>query len=125
MHGKSKTVKMAKKIKAREKAEKKKTFRVLFALIALIVIALVIAIFAVEVKKPRAEKPKPSEPFCGSSTEGACLSNSDCIQSGCSGQVCQSKQEARMITTCEWRDCFNASAYGLACRCVGRKCKWA
>jgi eight-cysteine-cluster-containing protein len=59
----------------------------------------------------------PTE-FCGKSTEGPCTSDSDCITGGCSGQVCQSIKEEPIITTCEYRDCYNAENYGMKCKCV-------
>lgn len=67
---------------------------------------------------------RPKEDFCGWSTYGQCLTDLDCIKGGCSGQVCQSKQEEPIITTCEWRDCYNAKVYGLECKCVNRQCQW-
>jgi len=62
--------------------------------------------------------PKEATDFCGSSTQGPCSSDSDCITGGCSGQVCQSVQEEPVISTCDYRDCYNAEKYGKACRCV-------
>ena len=62
--------------------------------------------------------------FCGSSTEGSCEVDSDCIQGGCSGQICQSKNEEGIITTCEYLDCYNAKEYGLGCGCVQGSCVW-
>lgn len=62
--------------------------------------------------------------FCGTSTYGNCNSNSDCMTGGCSGQVCQSKNEEPIITTCEYRDCYNASAYDVKCECLNNKCQW-
>ncbi len=59
----------------------------------------------------------PTE-FCGSSTQGFCASNSDCVTGGCSGQVCQSVQEEPAITTCEYKDCYNSAKYGMACKCI-------
>lgn len=58
--------------------------------------------------------------FCGYSS-GACLSDADCFSSGCSGQVCSNED---VITTCEWRSCYDASAYGLECGCVAGLCQW-
>jgi eight-cysteine-cluster-containing protein len=66
-----------------------------------------------------------AEEFCGSSTNGNCVANSDCITGGCSGQVCQSKDEEGAITTCEWRDCYDEAQYGLECECVENKCQWS
>jgi eight-cysteine-cluster-containing protein len=62
--------------------------------------------------------------FCGSSTQGACQTDGDCITGGCSGQICQSKKEEGQISTCEYRDCYNAAAYGLKCGCVHQACQW-
>lgn len=62
--------------------------------------------------------------FCGRSTNGKCDDDFDCITSGCSGQICQSINEDPIITTCEWRDCYNAKAYSLECKCVDNKCQW-
>jgi len=65
-----------------------------------------------------------TEEFCGSSTNGGCASNSDCITGGCSGQVCQSKNEEGVITTCEFKDCYVAKNYGFECKCTDSKCQW-
>ncbi len=64
------------------------------------------------------------EEFCGSSTEYTCDSDNDCIQGGCSGQVCQGKKEAPVTTICDYRECYNADNYGLECGCVENKCIW-
>jgi eight-cysteine-cluster-containing protein len=66
-----------------------------------------------------------SEGFCGWSSYGKCSSDSDCILDGCSAQVCQSKYEEPVRTTCEWRDCYNAKMYGLKCRCIDGRCQWS
>jgi eight-cysteine-cluster-containing protein len=66
-----------------------------------------------------------SEDFCGWSTYGKCSSDSDCTAGGCSGQVCQSKYEEPVITTCEWKDCYDASKYSLKCRCIDGRCQWS
>ena len=66
----------------------------------------------------------PIEGFCGTSTLGACSMDSDCVKGGCSGQVCQSKDEEQLATTCEYRDCYNDKDYGLECKCESDKCKW-
>jgi len=62
--------------------------------------------------------------FCGTSTRAACASDADCLAGGCSGQVCQSRSEPAAATTCEWRDCYDAKAYGVTCGCAGGKCAW-
>ncbi|HSB46695.1 MAG TPA: eight-cysteine-cluster domain-containing protein [Candidatus Bilamarchaeum sp.] len=62
--------------------------------------------------------------FCGTSTQASCSSDSDCITGGCSGQVCQGKNEEPVITTCEYRTCYSAAAFGLKCGCMAGKCQW-
>ncbi len=65
-----------------------------------------------------------TEGFCGSFTYGGCSSDLDCLTGGCSGQVCQSKNEELIITTCEWKDCYDDTKYGVTCGCVNNKCLW-
>ena len=66
----------------------------------------------------------PNIKFCGWSTYGKCNNDEDCIRSGCSKQVCQSKFEESIVTTCEWIDCYDANKYGVACKCVNGRCQW-
>jgi len=66
----------------------------------------------------------PRVEFCGWSSYGKCNSDEDCIRAGCSEQVCQSKFEELTATTCKWLDCYDASKYGVACKCVNGKCQW-
>lgn len=66
-----------------------------------------------------------TEEFCGWSTKGNCSSNSDCIKGGCSSQVCQSRNEEPVTTTCEYRECYSAEKYGLSCKCIDNKCQWS
>jgi eight-cysteine-cluster-containing protein len=56
--------------------------------------------------------------FCGISTYGPCSSDSGCTTGGCSGQICHSVQEQMPATTCEYKDCYNAKNYGMACKCI-------
>jgi len=65
----------------------------------------------------------PKTGFCGFSTYGYCRSDTDCIVSGCSGQVCSSKNES-IFTTCEWKECYDSRRFGLECRCVSNACQW-
>ena len=65
-----------------------------------------------------------SSGFCGTSTSGTCSKDSDCMTGGCSGQVCQGAAEPPVITTCEYRECYSAQAYGLSCGCVSGGCAW-
>jgi len=62
--------------------------------------------------------------FCGTSTKGLCFHDTDCMTGGCSGQVCQSKSEEPIYTTCEYRDCYNKQLYGVTCGCLNNECQW-
>lgn len=65
-----------------------------------------------------------SSSFCGYSTSQYCNSDLECIPGGCSGQVCQSISEEQLVTTCEWKSCYDASSFGLFCGCVDNQCIW-
>ena len=65
-----------------------------------------------------------TEEFCGTSTVGPCQNDSGCVTGGCSGQVCQSKSEDPVGTTCEWRECYDAAKYNMECGCTGGECRW-
>lgn len=67
---------------------------------------------------------RQTEQFCGRSTGGACASDDDCVRAGCSKQVCQSAAEARKVTTCEFRECYDPARYSLSCKCVDGGCGW-
>ncbi len=69
-------------------------------------------------------KEKIKNTFCGTSTFGACKIDEDCITGGCSGSVCQSKNEEPNITTCEYKDCYNAEGYNTKCVCKKNRCTW-
>ncbi|MBS3170704.1 eight-cysteine-cluster domain-containing protein [Candidatus Woesearchaeota archaeon] len=60
--------------------------------------------------------------FCGTSTQGACENDNDCVTDGCSGQVCRTVNEEAVFTTCEWLDCYEKN--GIECKCVDNKCSW-
>lgn len=65
------------------------------------------------------------EPFCGTSSLGSCQTDSDCVAGGCSGQVCQSKNEESSVTPCIYRSCFASSLYKVNCSCIENKCRWS
>lgn len=64
------------------------------------------------------------EEFCGYSTFGSCVSDSECIPGGCSAQVCLSRSEEPIMTTCEDKVCYESEKYNLTCNCVQGKCQW-
>jgi len=68
---------------------------------------------------------KTAESFCGKSSLGVCETDADCIKGGCSEQVCQSKNEEPIATTCEYRNCYNPVPYKTNCLCIENKCKWS
>ncbi len=63
--------------------------------------------------------------FCGTSSEGICESDADCVTDGCSGQICRSVNEQSVVTTCEWQDCYDDKKFNVKCECAGGKCRWA
>jgi eight-cysteine-cluster-containing protein len=52
---------------------------------------------------------------------GRCTMDSECVPSGCSGEVCTSTGE--VTTTCEFSESF-PNAQGLTCGCVNTVCGW-
>ncbi len=65
----------------------------------------------------------PNLQFCGVSSYSECMSNEDCIVSGCSAQFCSSKYEP-VLSTCEFRECFNHLKFGVECKCIDGMCQW-
>jgi eight-cysteine-cluster-containing protein len=86
-----------------------------------------------ECEETTTEKQDPNEPvsnenetgFCGTSTNGHCETDDDCKRAGCSGQVCQSTSEESIVTTCEYKECYDADAYDMNCGCVNNACQWS
>jgi len=59
----------------------------------------------------------------GEEVVGECVSDDDCIKGGCSGTICQSKNEEPIRTTCEYSleyDCYKE----INCGCSDGKCEW-
>jgi len=101
---------------------------IIVLLLALLILGINYFIFKPSNSQPPTENNNsqpPTEKFCGWSTNGNCIHDSDCIVSGCSNQLCQSRDEGSIVTTCEWRDCYDAKKYGLNCKCVEGKCQWS
>ncbi len=65
------------------------------------------------------------ENYCGLSTMGLCQSDGECVEDGCSGQICRSTQEEPIDTTCEYLECFDKEEYGVECRCFYGSCQWS
>lgn len=63
--------------------------------------------------------------FCGKSTLGECQTDKDCQTSGCSNQICGSVKEEQMITTCDWKDCYDSTKFSMGCQCIENKCQWS
>jgi len=52
-----------------------------------------------------------------------CVTDANCVRSGCSGTVCQSEDREPIMTTCEWREeysCFQE----IRCGCTNGFCGW-
>ena len=97
---------------------------ILIIVILIIIIGIFIGVGSF-IYQPQQKPEQPTETeFCGTSTNGQCSSDVDCMIGGCSGQVCQSKSEEPIITTCEYTDCYNPQPYGLTCGCKADKCQW-
>lgn len=87
-------------------------------------VLIVLCAFLIACRTVPQQTTTEEEPFCGSSSDAACATDSDCVTDGCSGQICRSNTEEPRITSCEWRDCYDAQAYGLVCSCLEQKCEW-
>jgi len=67
--------------------------------------------------------PQEGEQFCGSSTLASCGADSDCMASGCMGEMCHGKDE--LITDiCVTRACADPKQYNLTCHCHENQCQW-
>lgn len=61
---------------------------------------------------------------CSSVPQGSeCKVDGDCVKSGCSGTVCQSKDAEKMYSTCEWKSEY-ACYKQIACGCSNGYCQW-
>jgi len=101
--------------------------KILSLAVTLFILLGIIAIFSSFYNKNIETRPikEPPKDFCGFSTYGYCMSDSDCVMGGCSNQICQSKNEEPIITTCEFKECYNYKKYNLKCRCIDNKCQWS
>jgi eight-cysteine-cluster-containing protein len=88
------------------------------------ILFLAVLVIVIYFSAPKNNTNLPPDDFCGWSTYGSCLSDSDCQKGGCSGQVCQSESEEPVITTCEFRECYNAELYEVYCKCSEDACQW-
>ena len=73
-------------------------------------------------KKAPSGSEVPPDFVSGSSrfSQGICQEHSDCVVSGCSGEVCGSEE---VVTTCELDESFPSSV-SYDCRCLAQKCGW-
>lgn len=65
----------------------------------------------------------PTPPYYGESTNGFCTGANDCIVSGCSSEICQSKKEETRMSVCMYRE-DTPKNLGYRCGCVNQKCAW-
>jgi eight-cysteine-cluster-containing protein len=59
----------------------------------------------------------------GTSSYGRCSSDSDCIISGCNGEICQSRFEEPMMSICVYNPPYPKDL-GYECKCINQKCAW-
>lgn len=62
--------------------------------------------------------------FCGESTFAECTINEDCMEGGCSGEICKGKTELPKITDCIWRTCYDEVTFKVNCQCIENQCQW-
>jgi len=73
---------------------------------------------------------KPTEEYCsedqhyGLSTNSTCSSDNDCVIDGCNGEICRSKSEESISSTCVYNPPYPKDL-GCSCRCIDSKCMWA
>lgn len=84
--------------------------------------------FGIPTPKPPKQTPLPAketaDPFSSGNSrfsQGRCVTDQQCITTGCSGEVCTSKGE--LTTTCEFSASF-PNNQGLTCGCVNHVCGW-
>jgi eight-cysteine-cluster-containing protein len=59
--------------------------------------------------------------FCGVQTESTCLQDSDCMVGGCSGEICQAKND-NINAPCLFTDCYQKPD-NVYCGCDNSQCK--
>lgn len=72
---------------------------------------------------PASAAPKEPDDY-GSSTLGPCVSDSDCMLSGCNTEICQSKSEKPIASACIATTQPTPRQAGYACRCQQQRCQW-
>jgi len=66
----------------------------------------------------------PEKEYFGSSTKGFCESDNDCIISGCNSEICQNKNEERLMSICKVSDKPTPKQLGYKCGCIANSCQW-
>lgn len=61
--------------------------------------------------------------FCGISSYGKCDYDMDCYITGCNKEICQSKNEEAILSTCVILDCHKKPE-GINCGCKENQCQW-
>jgi len=93
-------------------------------IIALLILLILLIVYIRVIGKDEEDVLLSEEEFCGISTNDGCELVGDCVVVGCSGQVCQNKNNEMTTTTCEYRDCYNHEKYMMQCTCYEEKCMW-
>lgn len=62
--------------------------------------------------------------YYGFSTGGSCVSDDDCVVSGCNGEICQSVEESVLSSICMKPLTPTPKEIGLVCGCEEKSCVW-
>ena len=62
-------------------------------------------------------------PIGGKRGSLSCTVDSDCVTGGCSGTICQHKDERPIMTTCEFKPEY-ACYKQIGCLCIDGSCMW-
>ena len=68
--------------------------------------------------------PAPAVPTTPTPIPNTCLTNNDCVRTGCSGIICQSNKQQPVFSTCESKpeyECYNE----VPCGCIQGSCQWS
>lgn len=96
-----------------------------FFVILIIAIAIVLLlVFFQNVEIPTFTNETQNQDFHGSSTKGRCTSSSDCIITGCNLEICQTKFEEPLVSTCEYNPPYPKDK-GYHCLCIINQCEWS
>jgi len=78
--------------------------------------------------KKKSNSPSTAPPttsvYYGRSTLGNCVTDDECLVSGCNGEICQSKTEEPLSSICVVPDKPLPKQLGYQCQCFTERCQW-